>query len=46
MKTKGRLIAAGMDPMTSTPEELTARIRIELAKWGKVIKASCIQFGS
>lgn len=33
----------GYDPVPSTPQELSARIRDDLAKWGKVIKDSKIQ---
>jgi tripartite-type tricarboxylate transporter receptor subunit TctC len=42
-ETRDSLISSGMDPMMSTPEELTARIRLEHAKWSKVIKASGIK---
>lgn len=33
-----QLEAMGLDPVYSTPEELQARIRTELARWTKVIK--------
>ena len=36
---KSRLDATGMVPASSTPEELGAHIRAEVAKWAKVVKA-------
>jgi tripartite-type tricarboxylate transporter receptor subunit TctC len=38
-----RFIDLGADPIGSTPDELAAYIRNELAKWGKVIKAAGIK---
>jgi tripartite-type tricarboxylate transporter receptor subunit TctC len=38
--TKKRLAALGFDAMENTPEQFTAYIRIEVAKWAKVIKES------
>ena len=35
-----RLTNAGYDPATSTPDKLGEMIKSELAKWGKVVKAS------
>jgi len=35
-----RLTNAGYDPATTTPEQLAAMVKSELAKWGKVVKAS------
>lgn len=35
-----RLLAQGMEPTGSTPEEFSAYIRSEMAKWAKVVKAS------
>jgi tripartite-type tricarboxylate transporter receptor subunit TctC len=35
-----RLTNAGYDPATTTPEQLGEMIKSELAKWGKVVKAS------
>jgi tripartite-type tricarboxylate transporter receptor subunit TctC len=35
-----RLTAAGVEPMSSTPEELDDLLKREVAKWGKVIKES------
>lgn len=36
-------IAAGLEPLTSTPEEFTARIASEIANWRKVVKAANIK---
>ena len=36
--TQRRLSEQGVDPGASTPEQLTARTRAELAKWAKVVK--------
>ena len=33
-----QLMAAGADPMTTTPEQFAAYIKTEIAKWAKVIK--------
>jgi tripartite-type tricarboxylate transporter receptor subunit TctC len=38
-----RLIAAGSDPVGSTPEEFLALVRSELARWGKVIRENNIR---
>jgi tripartite-type tricarboxylate transporter receptor subunit TctC len=38
-----RFIDLGADPIGSTPDELAAYIRSELAKWGKVVKAAGIK---
>lgn len=35
-----RLLSQGMEPTSSTPEEFSAYIRSEMAKWAKVVKAS------
>lgn len=40
---KSRLIEAGADPVGSTPEEYTAFIKAEIAKWAKVISAAGIK---
>ena len=40
---ENRLIAIGFDPVASTPEEFAARIRSEIATWGKVIWAGGIK---
>lgn len=36
----GRMVAQGMEPVGSTPEEFDAVIRDEIAKWAPVVKAS------
>ncbi len=35
-----RLIAGGVDPAGSTPEEFAAHVRVEVEKWTRVIKAT------
>ena len=35
-----RYAAAGLEPLTSTPEEFAAMIRSEIPKWQKVVKAA------
>jgi tripartite-type tricarboxylate transporter receptor subunit TctC len=35
-----RIIQAGVDPSPTTPEELAAFIRAEIAKWGKAVRDS------
>jgi len=37
---KAQLLRAGIDPLTSTPEEFTATIKADTTKWSKVVKAS------
>jgi tripartite-type tricarboxylate transporter receptor subunit TctC len=37
---RGRLVQLGADPVGSTPEEFSAYMRAETAKWAKVVKAS------
>lgn len=41
--TKDRLLAAGIEPETSTPDELKAFVGTELAKWAGIVKAAGIQ---
>jgi tripartite-type tricarboxylate transporter receptor subunit TctC len=38
-----KLIAAGVDPETLSPEQLGAKIRTETARWGKVVKAADVK---
>jgi tripartite-type tricarboxylate transporter receptor subunit TctC len=38
-----KLIAAGSDPVGSTPEEFSAYVKSELARWGKVIRENNIR---
>jgi tripartite-type tricarboxylate transporter receptor subunit TctC len=35
-----RLLAQGLEPASSTPEEFSAYIKSEMTKWAKVVKAS------
>jgi tripartite-type tricarboxylate transporter receptor subunit TctC len=37
-ETKKALFDAGVEPSTSTPEEMSAYLAQELARWGKVVK--------
>jgi tripartite-type tricarboxylate transporter receptor subunit TctC len=36
--TKERFLTLGVTPITSTPESLTAYLKSEIARWGKIIK--------
>jgi tripartite-type tricarboxylate transporter receptor subunit TctC len=38
-----KLVAAGSDPVGSTPEEFLAYVKLELARWGKVIRDNNIR---
>jgi tripartite-type tricarboxylate transporter receptor subunit TctC len=38
-----KLVAAGSDPVGSTPEEFAAHVKSELARWGKVIRENNIR---
>jgi tripartite-type tricarboxylate transporter receptor subunit TctC len=38
-----RLAGEGCDPVGSTPEQLAAHIRTEMARWAKIVKASGMQ---
>ena len=38
-----KLVEAGVEPITSTPDELTAYMKSESAKWGEVVKAANIK---
>jgi tripartite-type tricarboxylate transporter receptor subunit TctC len=40
---KERLLKAGIEVVTSSPDELTATIKLEIAKWGKLIKEAGIR---
>jgi len=40
---RDKLIAAGSDPVGSTPEEFAAYVKAELARWGKVIRENNIR---
>lgn len=39
---KARLVAASVDPVTLTPEALSAKIRNDFDRWGKVVRAAGI----
>jgi tripartite-type tricarboxylate transporter receptor subunit TctC len=39
-EVRARLLAEGADVETSTPEELAAFFKAEIAKWARVVKAS------
>jgi len=41
---KDKLLAQGIDPIGSTPEEFLAYSKVETAKWGKLIKERGIKF--
>lgn len=41
--TKERLLAAGIEPETSTPDELKAFVGAEITKWAGIVKAAGIQ---
>jgi tripartite-type tricarboxylate transporter receptor subunit TctC len=38
-----KLVALGFDSILSTPDEFTARIKVDIAKWANVIKAANIK---
>jgi tripartite-type tricarboxylate transporter receptor subunit TctC len=38
-----KLVAAGSDPVGSTPQEFQAYVKLELARWGKVIRENNIK---
>ncbi len=42
-EVRERLIAAGTEPFTASPQEFTAMIRAETAKWGEVVRAGHIK---
>jgi tripartite-type tricarboxylate transporter receptor subunit TctC len=42
-QVSARLASAGVDAETSSPEQFSAMIRSETAKWGKIIKAAGVQ---
>jgi tripartite-type tricarboxylate transporter receptor subunit TctC len=39
----GRFAAAGLEPLTSTPQEFSARIKSELPKWQRVAQEANIR---
>jgi tripartite-type tricarboxylate transporter receptor subunit TctC len=40
---KERLAATGTEPLTSTPEEFSAYIKREIAKWGEVVRKAGVK---
>jgi tripartite-type tricarboxylate transporter receptor subunit TctC len=42
-ETKMALFDAGVEPSTSTPEEMSAYLAQEFARWGKVVKAAGVK---
>jgi tripartite-type tricarboxylate transporter receptor subunit TctC len=40
---RAQLATAGIEPETSTPEQLDARVRSELARWAKIIPEAGIE---
>jgi tripartite-type tricarboxylate transporter receptor subunit TctC len=40
---KEKFAALGFDPVANSPEEFTAQIKVEIAKWGRVIKDANIK---
>ncbi len=40
---KGRVVGLGFDIVASTPEQFTAQIKVEVAKWAKVVKSAGIK---
>jgi tripartite-type tricarboxylate transporter receptor subunit TctC len=42
-EVKQRLETLGFAPVANTPEEFGARIKLEIAKWGKVVRDAGIK---
>src|SRR6185295_12605797 len=42
-ETKEKFLASGVEPVATTPQELAAMLRADVARWDKVIKAAGIQ---
>ena len=40
---QARLIAGGLDPVTTTPDEFAAIIKADIARWAKVVKEAGIR---
>jgi len=38
--SRERLAVLGFDPVSNTPEQFTTYVKVEVAKWAKVIKES------
>jgi tripartite-type tricarboxylate transporter receptor subunit TctC len=41
--TRKRFLSSGAEPVANTPEEFAARIRADMEKWGRVVKAAGIR---
>jgi tripartite-type tricarboxylate transporter receptor subunit TctC len=41
--SRDRIVGAGFDPMTSTPQQFAEFIKAESLRWGKVIKDAGIR---
>jgi tripartite-type tricarboxylate transporter receptor subunit TctC len=41
--TRAQLATAGIDPQTSTPEQLDTMVRAELARWARIIPEAGIE---
>lgn len=39
-EVSAKLVAAGVDPVTTTPEQFAALVRSEIPKWGQVVRES------
>jgi tripartite-type tricarboxylate transporter receptor subunit TctC len=37
------MVSLGFETVASTPEEFAARVRVEIPKWGKVIRDASIK---
>lgn len=42
-ETRKRFVSSGAEPVGNTPEEFAARIRADIEKWGKVVRAAGIR---
>jgi len=40
---KEKMVSLGFETVASTPEEFAARVRVEIPKWGKVIRDASIK---
>ena len=40
---RDRLIGFGLEPIANTPDEFAAWIKVEIAKWGKVVQDANIK---
>ena len=39
-EVREKLLAVGLEPMTSTPEQFSAFIAAEIPRWGRLVQAS------